>query len=84
VRKITQRVIAVFLMTGALTLTQAREGDPTSAQVDTVVDAQRKAQKIPGVSLAVCRDGKIVKASGYGMANLEWVLSGNNSRPQQS
>jgi CubicO group peptidase (beta-lactamase class C family) len=74
VRKITQSVIAVFLMTGALTLTQAREKDPTSAQVDTVVDAQRKAQKIPGVSLAVCRDGKIVKASGYGLANLEWEI----------
>ena len=73
-RKITQSVIAVFLMTGALTLTQAREKDPTSAQVDTVVDAQRKAQKIPGVSLAVCRDGKIVKASGYGLANLEWEI----------
>jgi CubicO group peptidase (beta-lactamase class C family) len=72
VRKITQTVIALLLLTGVLT--QAREGDPTSAQVDIVVEAQRKAQEIPGVSLAVCRDGKIVKASGYGVANVEWDI----------
>ena len=71
-RKVTQTVIALLLVTAALT--QAREGDPTSAQVDIVVEAQRKAQKIPGVSLAVCRDGKIVKASGYGVANVEWDI----------
>jgi CubicO group peptidase (beta-lactamase class C family) len=72
VRKITQTVIALLVVTGALTRT--REGDPTSAQVDSVVEAQRKVQKIPGVSLAVCRDGMIVKASGYGVANLEWDI----------
>lgn len=42
-----------------------------SSKVDAAVEAQRKAQKIPGVSLAICRDGKVVKASGYGLANLE-------------
>jgi CubicO group peptidase (beta-lactamase class C family) len=67
-----QTAIALFLVTGALT--QAREGDPTSTLVDSVVEAQRKAQKLPGVSLAVCRDGKIVKASGYGVANVEWDI----------
>jgi CubicO group peptidase (beta-lactamase class C family) len=72
VRKITQIVIALVLATGALP--QAQDGDPTSAQVNNVVEAQRKAQRIPGVSLAVCRDGKIVKASGYGIANLEWDI----------
>ena len=71
-RTITQIVIALLLVTVALT--QVREGDPTLAQVDTVVESQRKAQKIPGVSVAVCRDGKIVKASGYGVANVEWDI----------
>ena len=71
-QKITQTVIALLFVTGVLA--QAREGDPTSAQVDIVVEAQRKAQKIPGVSLAVCHDGKIVKASGYGVANVEWHI----------
>ena len=71
-RKITQIVIALLLVTGALA--QAREGDATSARVDSVVEAQRKSQKIPGVSLAVCRDGRIVKAAGYGLANVEWDI----------
>jgi CubicO group peptidase (beta-lactamase class C family) len=50
---------------------RAMAQDAQSAKVDAAVEAQRKAQKIPGVSLAVCRDGKIVKAGGYGLANVE-------------
>jgi CubicO group peptidase (beta-lactamase class C family) len=49
--------------------------DAQSAKVDAAVEAQRKAQKIPGVSLAVCRDGKIVKAGGYGLASVELDVS---------
>jgi CubicO group peptidase (beta-lactamase class C family) len=45
--------------------------DDLSRKVDASVEAQRKAQKIPGVGLAVCRDGKLLKASGYGLANVE-------------
>ena len=42
-----------------------------SNQVDEVVRAQMREQNIPGVSLAVMRDGKIIKATGYGLANVE-------------
>ena len=45
--------------------------ESVSEKVDAAVEAQRKAQKIPGVSLAVCRNGKMVKATGYGLANVE-------------
>jgi CubicO group peptidase (beta-lactamase class C family) len=45
--------------------------DDLSAQVDRAVEAERKAQQIPGVGIAICHDGKIVKASGYGLANVE-------------
>jgi CubicO group peptidase (beta-lactamase class C family) len=50
---------------------KARAADDLSAKADVAVEAQRQAQKIPGVSLAVCRNGKIVKAAGYGLANVE-------------
>jgi len=50
---------------------QANGDAALSARVDLAVEAQQKAQKIPGVSLAVCRDGKIMKAAGYGLANVE-------------
>ena len=44
---------------------------PSQTQVDEVVRAQMSEQNIPGVSLAVIRDGKIIKATGYGLANVE-------------
>lgn len=28
-------------------------------------------QQVPGVSLAICRDGQVVRATGYGLANVE-------------
>jgi CubicO group peptidase (beta-lactamase class C family) len=42
-----------------------------SSSVDEFVSAELRAQRIPGIALAVVRDGKIVKAAGYGMANVE-------------
>ena len=45
--------------------------DAVSAQVDAIITAEQKAQKIPGISLAVCRNGVLVKAGGYGLANVE-------------
>lgn len=40
-------------------------------KVDDYVKAEMLKQHIPGVSLAVVRDGKIIKAEGYGLANIE-------------
>jgi CubicO group peptidase (beta-lactamase class C family) len=42
-----------------------------SSSVDEFVNAELRAQRIPGIALAVVRGGKIVKAAGYGMANVE-------------
>lgn len=40
-------------------------------KVDEHVKALMEKQHIPGVALAVIKDGKIVKAEGYGLANIE-------------
>lgn len=40
-------------------------------EVDDLIVAQMKERQIPGLSLAVIRDGKVLRSSGYGMANLE-------------
>jgi len=50
---------------------QFANDDNLSAQVDDVVRAQMREQNIPGVSIGVMRGGKIIKAAGYGFANLE-------------
>lgn len=39
--------------------------------VDDYVNRQIKQRQIPGLSIAVLRDGKVVKAAGYGLANVE-------------
>src|SRR5271155_1771647 len=39
--------------------------------VDEYVQAEMQKQQIPGLSLLVARDGKIVRAQGYGLANVE-------------
>jgi CubicO group peptidase (beta-lactamase class C family) len=39
--------------------------------VDDFVEAYRQRHQVPGLSLAICRDGQVVKARGYGLANVE-------------
>jgi len=43
----------------------------TSEQVDAYVKERMQGMHIPGLSLAVVKDGQVIKASGYGIANLE-------------
>jgi len=40
-------------------------------EVDNLVKAQMKEQNIPGLSLAVIKDGELIKAEGYGVANIK-------------
>ncbi len=42
-----------------------------SEQVDAVVKMAMEKQRIPGLSLAVVKDGKKVLTKGYGSANVE-------------
>src|SRR5580704_6702792 len=42
------------------------------AKVDAYVRGEMQRERIPGLALGVYRDGKIVKAQGYSVANLEW------------
>jgi len=43
-------------------------------EIDDYVTGQLERQNIPGLSLAVVRNGKVIKAKGYGLANLEWNI----------
>jgi len=42
-----------------------------SDEIDDYVNAEIQTRHIPGVSLAVIKEGKLVKAQGYGLANVE-------------
>ena len=45
--------------------------DSFANKIDEYLRAQMQAQQIPGIALAVVKDGTIVLARGYGLANVE-------------
>src|SRR5579859_811309 len=59
-------VVVLFLL-GA----DCRAQDSVATKVDDFVQNEMLRQHIPGLSLLVKQDGKIVLAKGYGMANVE-------------
>lgn len=56
-----------FALALLLTLTVAVQAD----KVDDFVKIEMQKQQIPGVSIAVIKEGQILKAEGYGLANVE-------------
>ena len=48
-----------------------RMGHATEIKIDRLVSAEMSRQKIPGMAVAVVKNGKVVLARGYGFANLE-------------
>lgn len=69
-RRSSRRLIARSLGLG-LALCVAAVSGARADKIDDYVAAQMSRQHIPGLSLAVLKDGKPVKAKGYGIANLE-------------
>src|SRR5947208_7244590 len=61
------RSFALILLVAVSCLAQ----DSLESKVDEYVRAEMQAQHIPGLSLAVIKDGRIVLAKGYGLANVE-------------
>jgi CubicO group peptidase (beta-lactamase class C family) len=49
----------------------ASDDAKVSEKVDAYVAAEMRAEKIPGLALAIVRDGRTIKSLGYGLANLE-------------
>jgi CubicO group peptidase (beta-lactamase class C family) len=45
--------------------------DPALEKVDRIVIQQLEMLHIPGISVGIVRDGKVLLAKGYGLANVE-------------
>jgi len=52
-------------------LSLAGTGHAQTDKIDDYVKAELERQKIPGLSIAVVRNGEITKAKGFGLANVE-------------
>ena len=61
------RLCLMLLLLAQITPLAAQAPD----SADKVVTALMTAQRIPGVAVAVVRNGKVIKAKGYGFADLE-------------
>lgn len=61
--------ISCLILFGTI-FSQAQTADATNA-VDDYVKAEMQRQHIPGLSLLVARNGKIVQSEGFGLANVE-------------
>jgi CubicO group peptidase (beta-lactamase class C family) len=75
---VKRTLITMACVLGAVA-TAAGNKLPTADDVDGKVDAfvrnELQKQHIPGVALGVYRDGKLTRAQGYGLANVEWNVA---------
>jgi CubicO group peptidase (beta-lactamase class C family) len=62
---------AVALLLAITVLTQAHQALGQADPVDDFIKVEMKRQNIPGLSLAILKDGKIIKAEGYGLVNIK-------------
>jgi CubicO group peptidase (beta-lactamase class C family) len=67
-------IFAVCALCGVAAMAENNRsrGDEVDGKVDTFVQSELQRQHIPGVELGVYRDGKLTRAQGYGLANVEW------------
>jgi CubicO group peptidase (beta-lactamase class C family) len=60
-------VAAAVLLAPAVAHSQA----PSDARIDSVVHAEMARQRIPGVAVAIVKNGTVVMAKGFGESNVE-------------
>ena len=66
--------ILFFCLQASYGFAQQKNSSKIKLQVDSLVFAEIKSQRIPGVSIVVLRDGKIDYVKGYGYSNLEHLV----------
>src|ERR1700693_1870192 len=64
-------VIATAVSSSFAGQTSASDVFDISEKVDSYVVAVMHAERIPGLALGIARDGQVVKARGYALANVE-------------
>src|SRR3954463_12188682 len=63
-------VIAIFLCINTIAVAQKAEAPPMEG-INQFIETQMRKQQIPGLSLAVVKDGKLLLTRGYGLADVE-------------
>jgi len=71
--------VGLFFITALCTGALATVSD-TIAKIDQFISAEMSRQAIPGMALAVVKNGEVVVAKGYGFANLEHQVLGDHAQ----
>jgi len=50
--------------------------------IDEFVASYMQRHQVPGIAVAISRDGKIVRTAGYGLANVEHKVPWASSSPR--
>ncbi|MFN0177850.1 MAG: serine hydrolase domain-containing protein [Gemmatimonadales bacterium] len=66
-------VLAALLLAPSAVAGQAKDElpEPLRSRIDQLIAADMQAQHIPGLALAVVKNGRVAYAKGYGVANVE-------------
>ncbi len=62
-----RRLLSILTIIVAVLVSASAQSDA----VETYVRGEMQKQRIPGLSLAVVKEGKVIKTAGYGLANIE-------------
>ena len=62
------KLVALFFFT--ITFTISAQQPISSVQIDNITEKAMKTFKVPGMSVAVIKDGKVVHEKGYGVRNM--------------
>lgn len=65
----------IFFFVFSLVLLKTQAQQITSLQIDSIAELVRKTFDVPGLAVAVVKDGKVIHAKGYGVRSL------NNNQP---
>ena len=68
-RKTLQKFVVVLFLLAACSISQAQILD--SNAIDALVERSMKAFEVPGISVGVIKDGKVIHAKGYGVRSLK-------------
>ena len=67
----TKNKLALIVLSAFVITTNASQAQVlTSAKIDSIVELTIKTFNVPGISVGVVKDGKLIHAKGYGIANL--------------
>jgi len=65
-----RKPITLIILLVLLSATSLAQDSPTS-KIDAYIKSEMQKQQIPGVAVEVMRNGEVILAKGYGLANIE-------------